>query len=432
VKRLRVLGHYLRAKRQARFASREALEDWQEEQMQAFLAKVLPRSPYYRARIQPARWREAALTDKKSMMRHFDALNTVGLKKKDALRTALRAERERDWAPSLAGVSVGLSSGTSGHRGIFLASEAEREAWAGQMLARALPTPLWREQRIALFLRSNSNLYQSLGGGRLRFEYFDIQADLDAQAKRLKAFDPTVLAGPPSVLRRLAESGLRLKLQRVFSVAETLEDLDRRRIEAAWGLPLHQIYQATEGFIGISCRFGTVHLNEDVMVVQKEWLDEPQGRFVPLISDFRRLSQPILRYRLNDVLTVKRQPCACGSVFTAIEAIEGRQDDLFYFRRAAGPGLKAVYADHIRRAFLQASAGIQDYRATQRSPKLVTVAVQCPPAQRQRVQAGIRREFKVLAGQFSFQAPTLRFTDRFEVLGTRKLSRLRRLFAVKG
>jgi hypothetical protein len=36
-------------------------------------------------------------------------------------------------------LTVGLSSGTSGNRGVFLVSRAERLRWAGILLGRALP-----------------------------------------------------------------------------------------------------------------------------------------------------------------------------------------------------------------------------------------------------------------------------------------------------
>ena len=67
------------------------------------------------------------------------------------------------------------------------------------------------------------------------------------------------------------------------------------------------------------------------MHIEKEYIDPATRRFVPVITDFSRTSQPIIRYRLNDILTEAAAPCACGSLFTAIERIEGRCDDTLYF-----------------------------------------------------------------------------------------------------
>ncbi|AFD24661.1 Coenzyme F390 synthetase FtsA [Deinococcus gobiensis I-0] len=77
------------------------------------------------------------------MIAHFDTLNTAGLHLEEVRRAALRAEESRDFSPEVvtpAGrFTVGLSTGTSGTRGVFVVGRAERLAWAGVMLRRLLP-----------------------------------------------------------------------------------------------------------------------------------------------------------------------------------------------------------------------------------------------------------------------------------------------------
>ena len=102
---------------------------------------------------------------------------------------ALRAERERDFQPTLGRLTIGLSSGTSGHRGLFVAAPHEQAAWAGTILARTIHT-LRRRLRVAFFLRSNSNLYERVGGRLVQFRYFDLMlplADAVAAAQRFPA-----------------------------------------------------------------------------------------------------------------------------------------------------------------------------------------------------------------------------------------------------
>ena len=64
--------------------------------------------------------------DKQSMMANFNEANTFGLDRDTALKIAIAAERDRDFKPTYQGVSVGLSSGTSGHRGLFVISSREQ------------------------------------------------------------------------------------------------------------------------------------------------------------------------------------------------------------------------------------------------------------------------------------------------------------------
>jgi hypothetical protein len=36
--------------------------------------------------------------------------------------------------------------------------------------------------------------------------------------------------------------------------------------------------------------------------IEKDWIDEKSGRFSPIITDFNRKTQPIIRYKLDDIL----------------------------------------------------------------------------------------------------------------------------------
>jgi putative adenylate-forming enzyme len=219
--------------------------------LQRFLARDLPAAPFYAPYAgQPLE--SLPIVDKATVLQSFAAFNRHGIELGQALEVAEAAERGRDFAPMIGDITVGLSSGTSGRRGVFLVSPSERRHWAGvvmaQMLSRESLAKVLRPNgpplRVALFLRSNSNLYTTLNSRRVEFAYFDINQPIEQQAQRLCARAPDVLVGPPSVLRRLAElcAGRFHPLQ-VVSVAETLEPDDEPVIEAAFGVPVEQIYQ---------------------------------------------------------------------------------------------------------------------------------------------------------------------------------------------
>lgn len=185
--------------------SRARIEAWQTRRMAELLARVLPKSAHLRERFGargPAAWRSLAPTDKAEMMRRLDDLVTVPVTSREAMELALAAERSRDFAPTLGGVAVGLSSGTSGTRGLFLVSAEERALWAGTVLARLLPDVVLRRHRVAFFLRANSALYETLASRRLRFAYFDLAEPLTSHAEPLRRLDPTVLVAPASEIGR--------------------------------------------------------------------------------------------------------------------------------------------------------------------------------------------------------------------------------------
>lgn len=381
------------------FADRAALEAHQSRAWHRFQKQALARSPYFRPwlGLPLERWPQM---DKAQMMRQFDSMNTAGLRLSEVLDCAHAAEQSRDFRPLLKGFGVGLSSGTSGGRGVFAVSAAERAQWAGVMLGSMLPDGLFAQERVALLLRADSPLYRSVRTPWLQFRYFDLMAAWSAQLPGLQRWQPSIVVAPAQVLRALAlavgAGQLSLKPKLLISVAEVLEPQDRILLQQIF--PPHQtrlaeVYQATEGFLGATCEHGTLHLNEAHLIVEPQWLDDQ--RFVPLITDFSRSTQPIVRYRLDDVLLARRTPCTCGSPLRAIERIEGRCDDMLKL-----PGLHGqpvtVFADVLARALAQALPLEADYQLEQLDARTLRLAlsVQDPQLQR-RCQDHLQRLLRI-------------------------------------
>jgi putative adenylate-forming enzyme len=362
---LQVMWAYFQA-RSLVFKSRAALEAHQNGKLQAFRKKLVDSSPYFSefSGAPMSAWPEM---DKATMLANFDQINTARLKLQDVFDIALACENSRDFKPTLNGVNVGLSSGTSGQRGVFAISSKEAAKWAGIMLAKTLPDGLFTGERIALFLRANSNVYETVQSRWLTFRFFDLFEPFEKNIAALEDYRATVIVAPAQVLRELAlkvisgESQIRPK--KVISVAEVLEPLDRKLMEQAFH-SVHQVYQATEGFLASTCERGTLHLNEEYMYIEPHWLDEEQRRFTPVITDFTRLTQPFVRYHLNDVLVASKTACPCGRVTRALDAIEGRCDDMLIL-----PGknqqMVTVFADLLSRVFARHLPRKADYRLTQ-------------------------------------------------------------------
>ena len=197
--------------------------------------------------------------------------------------------------------------------------------------------------------------------------YFDLLEPFSEHGARLRAFRPDVLIAPASVLRMLADEqfagSLAVAPQRVISVAEVLDEDDVAVISAAFGQPVHQLYQCTEGFLGFTCERAALHLNERQVHFEPKWLDAERTRFTPVITDFTRRTQLFIRYRMDDVLHVA-PPCACGRPELTIAQIEGRLDDVLRLDGLDGVQ-RPVFADFIRRAMMFAGERVRDYRVRQ-------------------------------------------------------------------
>jgi putative adenylate-forming enzyme len=369
---------YVRTRRHLRW-SRRRVERQQEKLFRRLVRSTLTRSPWLASMAGQTPLRRLAdlerfpVLDKAAVLEHFQDWNRFGLSEDEALRWGNEQERSRRYV-SRQGLSVGLSTGTTGRRGIFMTTAAERAEWAGSVLARFLPG-FWKQRhRVALFLRSNSPLYETLGSSVLRFQYFDLMKPIARLLHELEEFAPTVLFAPPSVLELIArarvEGTASVAPSVVISGADVLEPPVKTRLESVFGVPVRQIYQATEGFLAFTCPEGNLHLNEDD--IHFRWQTLPGGgRAVPVITDLRRTTQPIVNYRLNDVL-VEGGPCRCGCAFKVVAAIEGREDDVLCVPDGRG-ALVPVFPDFIRRAVGEAAPRLEHYRVVQTGPEHLAV-----------------------------------------------------------
>ena len=358
------------------FHSRKKIEKIQNRGMRKQIKFVRKNSPFFARHwkdYSDNQWSKFPLIDKSIMMENLGDLLTVRLDIEEAKRLADNAEKTRDFSPKIGPYSIGYSSGTSGSRGMHFVSEKEQAEWAGFMLARGLDGSIFSKHKIGLILRANSNTFESVGSNRIEFKFYDLMNPLEDIHKSILQDNLDILIGPPSVLRYLADIKSPLKVKKLVSAAEVLDEIDRKQIEHHFGQIVHQFYSSTEGEIAATCEHGTLHLNEEIMVIQKQWVDEEKGWYHPIISDFKRKTQPIIRYRLNDILVTAKKPCQCGDARESIEAVMGRQDDIFLLEKISGDGYEQVIPDFIRRAVMQMHPSITAYCAIQKSVEEIEV-----------------------------------------------------------
>ena len=335
--------------------------------------KTIKASPYYNAlKVKD----EYPLMNKSLFMENFDRINTVGMNKEKALEIALASEASRDFSMDIGNISVGLSSGTSGNKGIFLTSPREKAIWVAAILDRVIGISL-KKRKVAFFLRANNNLYESVKSNLLSFSFFDIKKDLQQQIESFISLEADILVAQPSVLLEIAKycesKNIHGRLKKVISVAEVLEDDHREYFKKIFNCKIDQVYQCTEGFLAYTCARGKLHFNEDWLHIEKKFLDNEKNRYHPIITDYLRESQPMIRYELNDIIH-DGGLCDCGSSATVILKIEGRSDDVFEFDENGKRIL--IYPDFIRRAVITASEEIINYVVTRKGLDLISVSLE--------------------------------------------------------
>ncbi|MBR1216360.1 hypothetical protein JQ557_00035 [Bradyrhizobium sp. U87765 SZCCT0131] len=276
----------------------------------------------------------------------FTAWNTLGL---DLPQARDLARREAAGEPTgHPGLSFGLSTGTLGTPGVFIASQRDRARWLGTFLARVLSggelLDFVRSGRVAVLLRHDSRLYHQT---RTRTAFFPLGRGIAAVADGLAAFRPNIIVGPPFALRRIVDSAAFARdpwrVRFVVAGGEPLWPEDEAILRERLG-PVRQVYQAAEGFFAASCGHGRLHLNADIVQFERATFIDAPDRFIPVVTDIARHGpQRLLRYRTDDIAIEATGPCPCGSVLPSIAAIEGRLSDAIVTPTGALAFPRAVY-----------------------------------------------------------------------------------------
>ncbi|HMP28299.1 MAG TPA: adenylate synthase [Saprospiraceae bacterium] len=373
--KLKIIYYWFRMLLAKNIKSRAELQYYQVKRLQLFGKRTLQKSPYYKRYLKNGVLDLSNMPQisKNQFMENFDAINTKGIVKKEAFRVALDAEHIRNFKSEIKGITVGLSTGTSGKRGLFLVSENERAQWVALVMTRVIKPKIFKKQKIAFFLRANSNLYASIDSNLFAFRYFDIFRPIDQLLSELDLYKPDILAAQPSLLIDIAHAQKNGKIHiqptQILSFAEVLTENDKIVVQNIFNVKITEVYQCMEGFLGVTCDHGTMHLNEDYIYFDKEWIDE--YKFYPIITDFSRSTQPVVNYKMNDILVLKKEACSCGSQLLAIEKILGREDDVLLIND------KKIYPDLIARRLALHTDDFQKYTIEQINKETLRIGIEC-------------------------------------------------------
>lgn len=243
-----------------------------------------------------------------------------------------------------------VTSGTGGVRGIFVYGWSE---W----ITYTLIATRWRTRSgedpfapVGTFFAHNTKHVSGAlhafsqdfaGDGPLAVTHLPATLPIPEIVAGLNAARPTVLTGYPSVIHLLALEALagRLSIDPnwVATSGEQLTDDIKRSVRSAWGVEIYDTWGCTEGIFACSCSPGRpMHLPDDLAIVEP--VDEnndpvPYGQPATkiLLTNLYNKTQPLIRYEINDPMTMIDEPCECGSGHRRITDIQGRLDTYFEY-----------------------------------------------------------------------------------------------------
>lgn len=359
--------------------SRAELAEHQRAALRAIVRHAVSRSPYYREALGPAALRgdvsldELPTLPKATLMQEWDRVVTdPRLRLRDVERHIADGE---PGAPFLGEYRITVTGGSTGRRGVFVASRDEFElAMAGMFRALVLAR-FGPEMRLAGVgspdpLHLSNQVFAEFHRERSASPRVDVSTPLEQVVARLNAYRPAVILTYPTILGLLAQEQLdgrlRIELEGAATSSEALGDDVRERAAAAWpGLRLHDVYASTEGgMMATECdgRCG-LHVWEDCVIL--EVVDE-RNRPVPpgvpghrvLLTSLWNRTQPLIRYELEDSVTMAVGENPTGRPFARIARVGGRTADILRFPARAG-GTVAVHPVRLRDVFVGRSTVVQ-------------------------------------------------------------------------
>ena len=318
-------------------------------------------SPFYRSlyRGLPDRLEDVALlpvVNKQTLMARFDDWVTDPAVTADAVH-AFVADPALVGQRLLGRYQAATTSGTTGHRGLFLIDDPTLTV-ATAITVRMLLSWLTARDvlqivrgggRLTMVVATGGHFATAVAATKLRtsplrprlISVLPVHTAMPDLVAKLNGLQPTILAPYATVGLLLAaeQSAGRLLITPALVVlaAEGLSDTDRHRVVDAF--PTAQVvssYAATEcPFLSYSCPAGWQHVNSDWAILEPVTADHqpvPPGQLsdTALVTNLANRLQPILRYNLGDQVLANPDPCPCGSPLPAVR-VRGRAADLVTF-----------------------------------------------------------------------------------------------------
>jgi len=191
-------------------------------------------------------------------------------------------------------------------------------------------TPL--SQKDAPFWRTDKH------SGRVLFSIYHMSPEnLASYIDPIHDFPARYVEGYPSALhivsRAMIDENRCLppgKLKAIFTSSESLLPHQRTAIERAFSAPIRDHYAATEHLVSMTaCEGNMLHVDMEFGIVEVEVQEESDEwvRGALIVTGLGQPAAPMIRYRIGDVGTRSKKPCACGRPGDVFFDIDGRIED---------------------------------------------------------------------------------------------------------
>lgn len=354
----------------ARCSTKEQLSRLQNKRLRALLKHANAHSTLYRDRfvgldLERCRLADLPVMTKRDFITGFKGIVTNPAILQDEVRAFM--EDASNIGKKYQGKYVVChTSGSQGESAVLVQEQNDVDKTFAMQVARGHSMPktwgtLWKKMtssktRMSVFLFRKSFFpsgaaFENVPASMHRIvdlQRLNLNDDFEENLERLNEFKPNIITAYTHVLENLARAELQGKLklrkagclQHVTNISEPLSDLARDYMERAWGVPIANHYAMGECLgLTLGCASGHgAHVNVDMAImenVDRHYQPVPPGTRGEkvLVTNLLNYTQPLIRYEIDDVITLSDTPCPCGSPLPLVKEISGRSNDRLWYRR---------------------------------------------------------------------------------------------------
>lgn len=160
---------------------------------------------------------------------------------------------------------------------------------------------------------------------------------LNTYYKKIKDFKPVAIEGYPSSIYNicsiLKEHNLQLNIPVVFTTSETLFDYQRDIIEEVMNTQIYDYYGNCERSVSLLECMDHRGYYESPGFAILEFVND-----TPITTSLINLSYPLIRYKVDDVVTLSEDRRFKDGEYNTVESIEGRLDDVIITKNGSRIG----------------------------------------------------------------------------------------------
>jgi phenylacetate-CoA ligase len=358
---------YLDTIRRTQWLSPDRLLNYQAQLLQDIARHAYDAVPFYRDRLAPLlrgedidlrAWREVPILKRTEALANTDAMHALFVPRFASRDNNSRTSGTTGQSLAFQQSELAVLATTCLHERLFESHGIDK---AGHMARVHLQPP-----GVAEYPDGAETRGWNLTCPDARHSVLNIHCSIEQQADWLERRAPAYLSTYQSTASALARHfeivGRSLSLDAVFTSGETVDLSTRDDIRHAFGCEVIDRYATNEiGHIASQCPAGGgYHICSEAVLL--ELLDDngedaaPGQRGRVVLTSLYNFAMPFIRYDLGDLAVAAEGACPCGSTLPRLEAILGRQRNVFTFADGSQYSpwkWRAIFREHLPRTQVQ-------------------------------------------------------------------------------